>query len=145
MIATREQIVHRFLGILRDSKGVWRGWNWGCHPRTDDNRDFWKITEHSYINGVMLEFDMDYHMAYLLEIVDALPGQPSPVSYVVVVTFHGFHHQNGTIDHDSEMFSRDCGTFFDRKVTKQEVEHWAVDTVQALCEWHQDRTRRREP
>jgi len=132
MTASREAIAHHFIyRVLPEPK--WRGWNWGCHPRIrdDDGLCFWDVDCDTYINGVMLTMDADYHMGYLLEMCER---DTSVVSYVAIAVFHGPHRETGKQDHDSEWYAPVCGTFFDRTPEADHVVvcRWAVGALDSM-------------
>lgn len=115
--ATRDQIVQRFLAIPYRHIG---DYNWGTAPK--DLQAEWHVNAETYINGVPLILDGDYRMGYLLEIVDRTSGL---VRYMAVMRFEFGHH-------DSMMYEGEVGTFFDRSVDADEMNHWAIDAFSAM-------------
>ena len=101
--------------------------------------DYWDVDGDTYINNVILTFDRDYEMGYLLEVVE---GSTSVLSYLVIVTFPGL--TAGRWDHqgyDSEWYPGDAGTFFDRRVSGLNVQLWAIPKMHGLLDASRDRRR----
>ncbi len=146
MTATREQIVYHFLNVQRTVPN-WRAYNWGTEPR--DQAHLWDVDDlmHSepewdtYINGVPLSIDADYYAGDLLEVCERSSGV---VSYVVVVTFHGFKNkdqEDWDIEHDSEWYQPICGTFFERTEAADDVTvgQWAVSVIYGMMASYAER------
>ena len=116
MTATREDIVRRFLEM---DYAEWTTHNWGLHP----DRNYWNVTENTYINGIPLIVDHDYRMGYLLEVVER---DTSAVSYLAIVVTPD--------EHDSEWYPFKVGTFFDRTVDVEKVMGWGLMVIHGLLE-----------
>jgi hypothetical protein len=129
--ATREEVVQCFLAIPYD---IQSRENWG----TGLDNSAWKCNDETYINGVVMTIDADYMMGYLIEVVDHTSGQ---VNFHAITTFHGRNPATGEQDHDSEMYSSYCGTFFDRTEAADRVTvcQWAVMVIWEMIEDYQDR------
>lgn len=118
MTATRTQIIDTFLNTPQPKNGT-----------------RWDVDDDTYINHIHVTVDCDYHMGYLLEIVER---DTSVVSFLVVVTFYG-PDRLGRWNHDSEWYPDPIGTFFDRSVGLHTVGSWAVEKVYGLIDSWQDR------
>jgi hypothetical protein len=108
------------------------GHNWGTCP-TRGCQAKWHVTEETYINGVMLTVDLDYHMGYLLEAVDRTSGQ---CTYVAVVHYHG-RRDDGTYERDF-MTWPGTHTFFgqDDGYDRVAVSQWALGAIYGMVEDH---------
>ena len=111
--ATRDQIVHSFLRARRAKFGGWGVESWNVEG-TD-----------TYINNCLVTIDQDYVMGYVIEAVDSTS---SVVSYLAIATFHGWGWGGDPdkIDHDSEMYEGEVGTFFEREMWHEEAAVWGV-------------------
>jgi hypothetical protein len=125
--ATIDEIVYRFNRIPGEHR---LRHNWGCAPSTF--RDEWQVGPETYINGIVLTIDADYWMGYLIEVVDRTSGA---VAFLAVNEYHG-HRPDGSIDHDSIVYEKPCGTFFDRTDAADYVTVgvWAVSRIYGMAE-----------
>lgn len=139
-VATRDQIVWHFLELLAVRPDDVRACNWG----TDIGRpSMWEIPgTDTYINGVVMEIDLDYYYGYLLELVDR---ETSVVSYCVVTAFHGALVDDDVLvswDHDSSVYEGNVGTFFDRSFHTEQACAWAVGQIFGLIDSYSERKQR---
>jgi hypothetical protein len=112
-----------------------RGHNWGTCSK--DCPAQWNVTKETYINGVMMTLDYDFHMGYLIECVDRTSSQ---LTYVAIVQYHG-RREDGTFRHDFASWPNPDNAkteFFDRGFLATDVKHWAVDAIEGMIEAHEE-------
>lgn len=99
----------------------------------------WDVNAETYINGIVLIFDFDYYMGYLIEVVDRTASR---VTYYAITEYHG-RREDGSIESDWALYPHDCGIFFKRTEAGKPtaVSHWAVSTVHAMVEQYENRHR----
>jgi len=117
--ATPAQVAHHFL-TMSDHGG-----NWG----TGYDNSKWTVTgTETYINGIMVTVDLDYHMGYVLEVVDR---SSSVVRWLAVAAFHGGDPpEHRVVELDAGCVQK----FFERTVHHAEVAVWGVGQIYALVD-----------
>jgi hypothetical protein len=126
--ATREDIVWWWIGIDDHLEAL--KYNWQTHDPVT-MAGMWNVTDDTYINGVPMILDGDYHMGHLLEVAERESGV---VSYVAIATYHGKCSECGYQAHDSMWFPTPVGTFFEREVDLTEACRWAVGVIHGMWE-----------
>ena len=123
--ATWDQVVRHFLQMKPEDRVFY---NWG----TAIDNSIWDVNGETYINGIVLTIDYDYEVGWLIEIVDKTN---SVVNYGVIVSWPAPDAiGRGGRGHDSMIFDKRVGTFFDRQIDSLEVCEWAVPVIHGLLE-----------
>jgi hypothetical protein len=131
-------IVHHFLDMLCDPETGEQhiDGNWG----TSYDTSHWNVDADTYINGIMVTVDCDYHMGYVIEIVDR--GEPGYVNWLAIAVYHGRNMDDLSWDHDWAHYPCAAQPFFDRTVGHQDVAEWGVRFVYSAIGGYEEALRR---